>query len=204
LEIEFYRIYQKNIFDLLRTGGVLADGTEISGQDFFRTCIPIEFNRVASQFGTKVILNPDRLDRAHEIWNQDIERVKVKGGGKPDQFKHAGLLAYWLRRLQVIDQTTKVVAYDTEKGIVNQNCFLTAPSELCSLLFGFNLSVFYSHYPLKEKYGSLEKFLYIHRPSDFFIEDAAEFMRTKYVSPHSLYLIYRVIFERPKSAIFSI
>lgn len=193
---QLYNIYQKDVFGLMKTGGKLQNGEDIDAHDFFLTSISLEFETIAINHGCRVELNPDRLVDCHRVWVEDIGKMKIDGGGLPDQFKHAGLLAYWLRRKVVIEKAEKFIVYDTDKGIEHQAHFLQYPSEMAGFLLGLSLSAHYTYAVVRETIGSIDSYIYKIRPSDNLIYDTAHYMNEKHVSPHSLYLIYRVIFEQ--------
>ena len=177
--------------------GELKDGRTIEGETFFLTCIPIEYEKIAAQFGCQVLANPNRLREARKTWISEIERQQVEGGGVPDQFKHAGLLAYWLRRYQVIDMCELVISYDTSVGRLHQRRFKNAPSELSAFVLGFNLAAYYTYPRYASEEYSIKGFMRDTRPTDAYLHDMCLYLKEKHVSPHSLYLIYRAFFETP-------
>lgn len=190
-----YSLYQKNIIEILKESGINIDGDDVDARQFFLTCVALEYEAVADRFNCGVRLNPTRLEDAQERWIQDIGNQRIDGEGVPDQFKHAGLLGYWLRRCQVVDFTNTKSSPDTAFAKNHQQRFLDAPNEILAFLLGFNLAAFYTFKVYKRDDYTLSMFMRDSRPTDKYIYDVSHYLKEKHVSPHSVYLIYRAFFE---------
>lgn len=194
---EYFTLFQPNIIDILKTKGKVVNNQNYTSQEFFLTSIGLEFEKIAKRFGCGIILNPNKVKAAHKCWVADITGQRISGGGVPDQYKHSGLLAYWLRRKQIVESCEPTITYDADYSKNHQNEFLKAPSEMLSFILCFNLAAYYTYPRYKTPTYSLEAFMRDSRATDQYLYDAAHYLENKHVSPHSLYLIYRAFFETP-------
>lgn len=145
----------------------------------------------AATYGCEVEFSKRRLDEAHYLWLRDVERIDFGDrGNKPDAFKRAGILAYWLRRRLVIADVIPMesVAYDTPYGQARRDRFVMNGAEIIPFLIGYNLSKYFSialAEPVETRFrGALD---------EDFVWDVGRLLRINNVSPHALYLLYRAL-----------
>ncbi|TIV37024.1 MAG: hypothetical protein E5V91_19820 [Mesorhizobium sp.] len=188
-------LWQPNIFELLENGGPGTDGAVLSADEWFERCIALAAHDIAQQFGCSVSLSKLRTAEARMFWSRDLKRIDFAGrGNRPDAYKRAGFLAYWLRRRIVVNETTPSpgVAYDAPGGTARRANFVAYASDIVAFMIGFQLSCYYSlgnH--LKDANVSSR----IQSSVEYtYLMDVSRLMRMNNVSPHALYLIYRSIF----------
>ena len=144
-----------------------------------------------------------RIVDIYECWQEDIKRLSENSmhndSGKPDHFKHAGILAYWLRRLppicSLIETTPRyrnlIESIQTESG---QNF-----QQLSCEDFGAYLLCEYTDVYLAFDFGLriCERFNYLGETKNFtknYLRMMCYFLKYKNVSPHGLIMIYQSLF----------
>src|SRR5438874_2876380 len=119
-----------------------------------------------------------------------------------DHFKHASFIAFWLRRMLPINQSLVVSKYksvpeDTDAND-DQKFFLRYGSELCALLIGFQICVFYEAGKTPQGAADLHpdrlQNLKNYRLPQQTIADFVMILKHKNISPHALYLLYKSLF----------
>lgn len=191
---EEIHLFQSDIIQRLRDRGWFID------------CMASNFSFLARRWGCRVALSKRRLGEAHDFWLEDVNRTLKTGieeGTKElDHFKHASFIAFWLRRMIPINSTYKMdankagdtVASDTKR-------FLQYGNELCALLIGFQLCLFYECSKVAESKGTViplirDRLTYLKSIQfpDNLKNDFAMVLKHKNISPHSLYLLYKSLF----------
>src|SRR5947209_2960256 len=92
-----FRFYQPHILAYLKEGQTI-DGEVIPASEWFCQAVTKAYCTIAEGFGCEVFTSERRLNEAHALWVDDLVRMRIDGESQPDHFKHAGALAYWLRR----------------------------------------------------------------------------------------------------------
>ena len=145
-----------------------------------------------------------RLPHAHFFWTKDIERVAREVGPpdpsaakEPDIFKRCGFLSFWLRRTAPFIYAEPVQAiHFTSQEKAWQELFAKFPNEMFSFDLPFRLAAMNYGAQKGDIAIALGKIGYP------YLHDICHYLKTKPVSPHALYLIYKSLFEdvRLKSA----
>lgn len=186
-----YSLTQPHVFDYLKNGQTLADGSVISGRDWFKNAIADACNEIASTYACEVNLASRRLEEAQDLWVDDVKRMRIDGDGTPDHFKQAGFLCFWLRRRIIL--AVNHPAPQTDNPSERQSFFIRHGNEVCAFLIAFKLCAFYQA-PGQSGVDRV-KFLQSIRPDPNFLHDVAVLLFHKNVSPHALYLILRALFN---------
>ena len=144
--------------------------------------------------GLTIEVCPQRLKSAHKLWHEDLNRSAQNdmGGGHLDHFKHAGYLAFWIRR------ATPVIRIDFDKSKYDRlsasdkyyvDFLIQFSNEHLAFTLGYEICLFFECYrvgmPLDPK-----AFGY----SSAFAHDMNSTLKRKNMSPHALNLIYRALF----------
>jgi hypothetical protein len=200
-------IYQPNIFDKFTSGTTLSNGEKISGDDFFVATLTLEAQEIAKTvFGCSIKMNEINLASARRYWCRDIENILIRreitktDSGiekktKPNEFKQAGFLAYWLRRRMVVERARRTKTFSAKESKRIQNEFLKNSSEAVAFIIGLRLCTYYRLRPSSAASVPFNLVLKDATPSFSYIMDAVNLMKNKNVSPHALYLIYNSLFR---------
>lgn len=136
-----------------------------------------------------------KLLEAHIFWNEDMARAKqfeMVDSSTIDEFKQCGHLAYWLRRFNPISEIRVYERADSEAEQARQAFFKKYGSQLTSFMIGFELCA----YATANAEGSTfykDDF----KLSDDYTHVVSHFLKSKDVSPHSMFLIYKSLFLSP-------
>lgn len=137
------------------------------------------------------------LYEAWESWGHDMGNIaknsmaasKNKKQPEPDHFKHAGTLAFWLRRTSpiIMDKIT-LVQHDIQDDYltVDDNLFmLDYTNEYFAFIFGLELCNFFERQQPEYTEPKITK---------DYIQMLCYFLKYKHVSPHAMIMIYRSLF----------
>lgn len=171
---------------------------------FFFNFVDYNFNRFAGQYGCSVSTSGLRMLDVLDAWRRDAsawlgEMNRQQGTTGLDHFKHAGILAFWLRRRLVIERIRYLQPEDSRvEPSSTQDRFVEFADELCSFFLGF-------HFCFRYEYEERRWDLPTAHLSDDYVATMVTFLKRKNVSPHAMYLIYKSLFadldsERPISA----
>lgn len=162
----------------------------ITPQDWFVKAMSLAYGSLASVYNCEVDLSKRRLLEARKHWQQDLERVILDGDSeRPDHFKEAGFLAYWLRRRIVVNESSKISG---APNIIYLNEFLEYTNEFLAFLVGFRVCLFFE--ATRASGAARVDMLHQYRLNIEYLKDVAVLLHHKNVSPHSLYIIYRSLF----------
>lgn len=179
----------------------------LKDREWFIRCIGRNYQQLAARWGCRVHMSVRRLGEAHDFWLEDVDRVlKVgiqAGTTDLDHFKHASFIAFWLRRMIPVNDTNRepqsVMARTATSA--EQSKFFRYGNELCALLIGFQLCLFYESSKALEKDGKIvpvvpDRMAYIKEINfpEGLRDDFAMVLKHKNISPHSLYLLYKSLF----------
>ncbi|WP_142252692.1 hypothetical protein [Bradyrhizobium sp. UNPF46] len=181
--------FQPEFFDRLKGGGPDDAGAVLSGDDWFREAIFHTFSDIATKHGCTIQLSKRRIREARELWLNEIQNMKISGGGEPDHFKQAGFLVYWLRRRIVISIVREGTGF---VGTARQRVFLERPNETCAFLLGFRICLYFV--ASKRAGPEREEYLSSIALDEAFVNEASILLFEKQLSPHAMYLIYRSLF----------
>ena len=190
---EMFSLYQEDIIHRLKD------------RDWFIDCIGHNFYWLANQWSCHVVLSERRLGEAYDFWQDDCARTLRSGidGGSVelDHFKHASFIAFWLRRMIPINETYRDPDPEAHSSKEEQNFFLRYGNEICALLIGFQICLYYEMASISEESGDVvapmadwEEMLRKTRFPPHIIRDFAMVLKHKNMSPHSLYLMFRSLF----------
>jgi hypothetical protein len=149
----------------------------------------------------KLGLSRDRLKDAHAILLADIDRVTKGefGEGQLDQFKLAGFLCFWLRRVAPIIHITRDYPHGASAGNDvlqaledEQNFFMKHANEYLAFDAGFRLCRSFELWRKLKDEADKRKYPVINGK---FLTDVLAVLKVKNVSTHSLYLVYHALFE---------
>jgi hypothetical protein len=188
-----YTIFQKNIIQ------------KLEDRRWFNECMAFNYSILAAKWGCAASMSARRLGEAYDFWREDHTRTLTEGIATSvdlDHFKHASFIAFWLRRMLPINETRVVSKYksvpDDPTANDNQKFFLRYGSELCALLIGFEICLFYEFGTPKKgaielRPNRLATLKLYHLPSTT-IADFVMILKHKNMSPHALYLLYKSLF----------
>lgn len=140
-----------------------------------------------------------RINEAHHYLTRDIARISRNdfNGGRPDHFKQAGHICYWIRRTRPVTDLA-VHLYSTKTDLSPEDAyadeyrlFFNYINDYLAFDLGFHLVLFYHLYNKKNPLKINAKMF----PSWDFIECTSHFLNAKNVSPHAMYLIYKALFD---------
>jgi len=191
--------------------------------EWFGECMNRFYRRTARQWNCVVEPSARRLLDACDFWMEDESRTLAFGidqsetaddaDAKPtelDHFKHASILAFWLRRLVPINTTWpadadgRVINDDDYVPTERQNHFLLYGNEWCALLAGFQIALNYELQRASAEAGKdgvpsdFERLLALREVAlpDRFIYEFPRLLKHKNISPHAIYMTYRSLFDR--------
>lgn len=178
---------------------------------FVELMIP-NYNFIANRVGCEAVMSKRRLSEAHMLWQTDLARTLNEGISKAtkklDHFKHAAFLAFWLRRLnpinetQLLDEVNAVPVHLMKDPRVQ---FFRYGNEMAALQIGFQICLFFEcarNFPKGgnvESLGGAKRIDYLRQmrfPAEL-LADYAMILKHNSMSPHSLYLMYRSLFATP-------
>jgi len=185
-----YSLFQKGIIGTLRD------------RETFVMFMAYNLMFVARRWGCHVHVNRLRLEEAFDFWVEDTTRVLAERmppeTQELDDFKHAGFIAFWLRRrIPVEDVEFLTVRKFLEE---DEDFFLGYCNEICAFTIGLWICTFYQSHTtaIEGNVQSLRdnRLNYLQACTiDFpLFRDIVVTLKHKNVSPHDLYLIYRSLF----------
>lgn len=140
-------------------------------------------------------IDENRLLEAYVFWKNDLERIKkfeMSDSEELDHFKHAAHMIYWLRRAVPVLSVQPAEEGSTPDEILQQDLLYKYRDQYCAFDLGFKLCAFFeANRPKTDKYFSEYNLDYD------FKSVASHFLKTKNVSPHALFLIYKGLFFDP-------
>jgi hypothetical protein len=165
----------------------------------FQNAVSLHFGNLVAGTALKVELCPVRLNEAHKLWLEDLRRVSKREmrDGILDHFKQSAHLVFWLKR------QSPAIYWDTsEVDFINISradrylidFLLRYGNEFVPFRLGYETSLFYECFC---KGMARQPSRYAIGPT--YVREVCHLLKTKSVSPHALYLIYRSLFNRPDS-----
>jgi len=198
---------------------------KMADRQWFSDCVADFYGRTAVQWGCNIDVSGRRLGEAHDFWRDDADRTLLLGIdidarrapedygaiSSLDDFKHAAMIAYWLRRLVPIN-TIRFVADETYPRAVAESSVSTEQShfskygnEMCALFVGFMLCLNHEMQAQEAKRKGGERAQYLaQRPTILreirlpkrFVYEYPRLLKHKNISWHSVYMTYRSLFEK--------
>lgn len=193
---------------LLYDAGVID---RLCDRAFFHDAISQFYIRLAEKFGCNVDLSMRRLGEAHDYWQGDVERTLAMGTDHEttelDHFKHAAFIAFWLRRLVLInniwfrpEDRHSAAAGDTAPSPM-QIQFYRFGNEICALFAGFYICLAYETYAMskrREREGNMQVIsdgVFVREMPSHLMSEYPKLLKHKNISPHALYMLYRSLFD---------
>ena len=166
----------------------------LEGEDAFFQFIEEQYAYTAKrEAGLGPMICKPRLQDAFHSWQGDILRVRKEIKSTPDHFKQCGILVYWLRRCIPVEGFNLTdeyypVEYKREVRETRRAFYAHYSNEYLAFSLGFRICQFFetkkSEHPKQEI-----------KPSKDYVNMMCSFLKRKHVSPHSLILIYRSLFQ---------
>ena len=156
----------------------------------FREFIRQEYDYEVGRCGLSPRLSRAALHDVHQCYRHDIRRLDKKmKTSSPDHFKHAGFLAYWLRRHNPIrgwnsDSRDDVLAPVKKE---ERDFLLNYRHVYLAFWLGYKICLFYERETISE--GQTLPVL-----NKSYTESVCYLMKYKSISPHAMWLIYRSLF----------
>lgn len=193
---------------LLYDAGVIE---RLFERGFFREAIAQFYIGTAREFGCNIDLSERRIGDAHDYWLGDVERTLTSSTDDEttelDHFKHGAFIAFWLRRLVIIndiwfrpeDHATSIAGESVPS--VAQIQFYRFGNEICALYAGFFICLAYETYAKTERLrqGDVTRVItdatYVQAIPDTIRNEYPKLLKHKNVSPHALYMLYRSLFD---------
>lgn len=144
------------------------------------------------------VLSEPRLMDAHYAWQEDVARLVDREKNLTDgadHFKQCANLAYWLRRMAPVIEYRDIAAeiegcedlYEDEKE--RRKLLRNYGAEFLAFDFGFKICQYYE----LEKLDSPRPFA--PSISGEYLIDVCHMMKFKHVSPHSMFLVFKSLFN---------
>lgn len=188
---------------------------KLKDRNFFRQAIAQFYLNVAETHGCIVTISDRRISEAYDFWIADLERSLHLGSDEKtvelDHFKHAGFIAFWLRRLVPIndiwfieDERVAAVAGDEAATApsAGQIRFYRYGNELCALFVGFYLCLAVETLAMTGRMTSedgavtvVSDAVGVRTMPKHFNSEYPKLLKHKNVSPHGLYMLYRSLFD---------
>ena len=183
--------------------------------DKFKSTVKAYYTHTFGRHGFVAAVSDARLIEAHERWTKDLYRVSdIELQGAPlDHFKQSGHLAYWLRRCSPVTQLIIDDEFDSAQRPPEraQKLVLRYSNEITAFDVGFRICRFFeakrsdnpTHLVLalsdqgRRQIAELDRIREINSRQTLtfeYVETMGSFLKTKNVSPHAMYLIYKSLF----------
>ena len=141
-----------------------------------------------SAFGClRPMLLKNIIQDAYQCYTKDTERLGYNMPTPPDHFKHAGFIAYWLRRHNPVygfegERETPSMGQEKVRDFIKKygNVYL-------AFVCGYKICLYFEQ-------GAAPAGTEMPEPDQNYIESICYLMKYKNVSPHSLGFIYRSLF----------
>ena len=161
----------------------------IRDEDKFKEFIRREYVYEAGRCGLEPLLSKAAVHDVHQCYMHDTKRLDEKMDTSPDHFKHAGFLAYWLRRHKPIrewppESTDQMVTPRQEEA----RAFLVEYGHVyLAFSIGYKICLFYERESVSVDRASptLNK---------NYTQSVCYLMKYKSISPHAMGFIYRSLF----------
>ena len=143
-----------------------------------------------------------RLREVHHFWNNDLQRLEAHEADLThglDHFKCCGHLAYWLRRCAPMTELLDVAgAYleeirDLEPGskrLALRNLLQSHTNEYLAFDWAFQICLFYE----QTKPPSGNPRAKAELLTEDYVRTICHFLKSKNVSPHALFLVFKSLF----------
>lgn len=207
---ERFRLYSVDVLDALED------------REWFIEATAQFYDNYARAWGCYVTLSDRRLGDAWDFWQDDAYRTskvgidskhdadvaaeEIEGEDNPlklDHFKHASMIAFWLRRVGPLNtmwgltpERTSFVADDYALDKF-QDHFIQYGSELAALMVGFHIILSYEIASFVEPgNASMRKDALSRIRVPFrFIYEYPRLLKHKNVSSQAIYMLYRSLFD---------
>ena len=197
---------------ILEHRGIFAD---LAALDRFKSTIKAYYKHTFHRHGFVAAIADARLIEAHERWVRDLYRVSdIELKGAPlDHFKQSGHLAYWLRRCSPVTQLIVDDEFSPAQRLPEraQNLILRYSNEITAFDVGFRICRYFeakradtpSHLVMALSDVGRQQLVEADRKREInsrqtltyeYMETMGSFLKTKNVSPHAMYLIYKSLF----------
>lgn len=174
----------KNIFEYLK-----------SDKAAFCETVAKCYGQVYIKAGCIIDVDETRLLEAYVLWLNDLDRVKqfeMHGSIELDHFKQAAHLSYWLRRVAPILSVQNAEEGKSKQSEALYKVLVKYGNQYCALDLGFHLCGFFEANRVGSKIYSSDYEL----DNDFSLA-VSHFLKTKNVSPHAMFLIFKSMFYNP-------
>jgi hypothetical protein len=179
-----------------------SDSENLHNRIFFVDAMNHNYNIIAERYHCACLMSERRLIEAYDYWQEDAKRTLQNGIGEGtkslDHFKHASFIAFWLRRTNPVNDIKgwSPVPLVERDDVSN---FYQFGNEICALMVGFQLCVFYQLGPLTGNSvvamrSRLQNILSMRLPPEL-LHDFATILKHKSMSPYAIYLLYRSLFQ---------
>ncbi len=179
----------------------------LKDREFFRRALSQFYILMAGTYGCTVTLSDRRLSEAHDFWLGDVLRTLHSGAADDttdlDHFKHAAFIAFWLRRLIPINDVwfRPNAANDAAPPSGPQVKFSRFGNEICALLAGFYICMTYETVAMAERETDtqdarvISDAVAVRELPPHFLSEYPKLLKHKVLSPHSMYMLYRSLFD---------
>ncbi|MEO9894795.1 MAG: hypothetical protein ABJD13_02490 [Paracoccaceae bacterium] len=189
-----FAICHDDIFDEMTYFDIETGEDEIAKNGGFLGVVSRHMRFLVEGLGIEVELCPKRLKSAHTLWQEDLKHSSDMDmdGRHLDHFKHAGYLAFWLRR------ASPIIRIDFDKSKIENlpkseryylDFLVQFGNEHLAFTLGHEICMFFQCYrvdmPVDPKAFGFDS---------AFAHDMNSTMKRKNMSPHALNLIYRALF----------
>jgi len=165
----------------------------LKNEAWFMRFVQTQYESACVDALVAVTLDNRRLWDAHGLWLEDLDRLKTYelAGGTPDHYKQSGHLIYWLRRSSPVIAMTDIAGKKKISSDVAdfRTLLFRYGNEYLAFDLGFRLCRFFE----SQKEGLDEDVFRLKRD---YLKAMAQFLKTKNVSPHALYIILKSLFLR--------
>ena len=128
------------------------------------------------------------MQDAYQCYKSDIERLDANMKTFPDHFKHAGCLAYWLRRHYPVFKWREADAMLPEKHEEARKFFIDYGHVFQAFNMGYEICLYFERHRIP---------VIQNPPRDVdkdYVQTVCYLMKYKNISPHAMGFIYRSLF----------
>lgn len=164
-------------------------------KDSFADTVGKIYGLYFTEAGLIADIDTTRLYEAFVLWKNDLDRVKtfeLPDSDELDHLKQSAHLAYWLRRVSPILSIQYAEENSTEQEIAEQELLFKYGNQYCAYHLGFRICAYFEANRVDSEIYSSDYDL----NHDYKVV-VSHFLKTKNVSPHALFLIYKSLFFKP-------
>ena len=159
----------------------------IRDESEFREFVRAEYVDDSASGCLRPMLLRNIMQDAYQCYTKDTERLGDNMLTPPDHFKHAGFIAYWLRRHNPVYGFKEEIEMPTARQEKTRDFIKKYGNVFLAFSCGYKICFYFEQ-------GAASASEKMPVPDKNYIESICYLMKYKNVSPHSLGFIYRSLF----------